>query len=108
MKFTHSLLVDDGTVLKPSTRNLLFENQLPQNTFSFYWGARFDNFRYGLGWDLPQEEYIDEHVIWHEGAGRCAVAIDRKRGFSIVLFVPSDTDWVEESVSIPKEILWKR
>ncbi|BBH21769.1 penicillin-binding protein [Paenibacillus baekrokdamisoli] len=82
-----------------------------RNLFAYSWGGKVASMPYGMGPGVTLEnEWISAGAYGHEGAGRSKLIIDPKHNAVIVFFVPSNSDWVPESIITPLQIIgsgWK-
>ncbi|TFE29429.1 serine hydrolase domain-containing protein [Cohnella luojiensis] len=85
------------------TRNHFEGRQL----FAYHWGSKISALSYGMGPGVVAEnEWMSEGSYGHEGAGRCKLMIDPKLNAVIVYFVPTNLDWVPESIIHPQQLIW--
>lgn len=80
-------------------------NQL-RGVSSNAWGTKIPKFDYGLGWSINVEDLCTPGTFGHEGAGRCGLYIDPVEKLVFVYFVPTNIDWVPESVINPRNLVW--
>ncbi|NLG85468.1 MAG: beta-lactamase family protein [Firmicutes bacterium] len=105
-------LLDKGTfngqrILGRKMVEAMTRPQLGGGVPAFYWGARFKSYNYGLGLDLYTKAVVmSPGTFGHEGAGRSALYVDPAEGLVAVYFVPTQVDWVPESIVNPRAIIW--
>lgn len=83
----------------------MLSNQL-QGVNGRPWGTTISKFDYGLGWSISHEDLCSPGTFGHEGAGRSVLCVDPAEKLVFVYFVPSDVDWVPESIINPRNIVW--
>ncbi len=78
-----------------------------RNLFAYCWGGKIASMPYGMGPGVTVDnEWASPGSYGHEGAGRCKLIIDPKHKAVIVYFVPSNLDWVPESIIHPQQLIW--
>jgi CubicO group peptidase (beta-lactamase class C family) len=106
------MLLNEGTldgerILSRKSVELLRQNHLQKGTSAYHWGDQIENFRFGLSSSLGRmEDSFTPTTFYHEGAGRSAVMVDHAEQFVVVFFVPTDVDWVAESIFNVRNIIW--
>lgn len=98
----------EGTrIISRKSVELLVRDQFPQGLPAFSWGADHKNFHYGLSCELGTAlDFHGPSSFMHEGAGRSMLIVDPKEQFVAVIFVPTNADWVPESIISIKNIIW--
>lgn len=108
-RFARALLnggaTDKGQLLGRRTIDLMRSNQLIQVS-SRAWGNYVKHHTYGLGWSLNHDDLCSQGTYSHEGAGRSGLYIDPVEKLAFIFFVPSQQDWVPESLINPRAIVW--
>ncbi len=104
------MILNEGTyngkrILGPHTVKKMTSNRLEDIKFSC-WGFESDNYLYGLGFNIENFGLQGPDSFGHEGAGRSKLHIDKKEKFIAVFFVPTEIDWVPESIWAPVSIIW--
>lgn len=78
-----------------------------RNLFAFCWGGKLTSMAYGMGPGITGEnEWVSPGSFGHEGAGRCKLLIDPEHQAVVIYFVPSNLDWVPESINHPQQLIW--
>jgi CubicO group peptidase (beta-lactamase class C family) len=96
----------NGTrILGPHTVEEMTRNRL-RSIPSVCWGANIKDTTHGLGFGYNNPGLISDGTFGHEGAGRSRLLIDPEEDLIFVYFVPSATDWLPESISMPPQIVW--
>lgn len=78
----------------------------PANTPAFHWGANYQGFRHGLGFNLLLSELLSPDTFNHEGYGRSALYMDPTEKLAAVYSIPADGDWLPEAMINPRAIIW--
>lgn len=106
------MLLGQGTfngqrILSRKSVQLMASDQFKSGIPAFHWGENHKQFHTGLGVSIGQvyEPYKDT-VFFHEGAGRSMLMIDRQERLVVSVLVPSLEDWVPESITGVKNIIW--
>lgn len=104
------MLLNKGTykgvrILGRKTVEAMTANQLT-GIPAFHWGGNIQEMKMGLGVSLATSDLMTPGTFGHEGAGRSALAIDPAEGFVAAFFVPTDVDWVPESLINAKAVIW--
>ncbi|WP_051251530.1 serine hydrolase domain-containing protein [Paenibacillus harenae] len=98
------MLLNGGTldgvrILSRKSIEKMTDNALDEGIRAFAWGGDVKSISYGIGATITAPgEWIPEGTFGHEGAGRCKLLIDPKHQSVIVFFVPSNLDWIPESM----------
>lgn len=81
-------------------------NHLPEKTPAFHWGADYQDFRHGLGFNLLLSELVSSGTFNHEGYGRSALYMDPTEHLVAVYFTPAAEGWVPEAVIHSRANIW--
>lgn len=112
------MLANDGqtnerTILRESSIRLFEENQLLPGVRDFCWDHGGKNIAYGAGCAVCLPPFdsspnIGEHTMYHEGAGACALMVNRRKRLAAVWDTPFWTEdvWYTEPFSQTAEIIW--
>lgn len=105
------MILDRGTfdgnrIISRKALEYMTKNHLKPNTPAFHWGANYQDFRHGLGFNLAISDLLSPETINHEGYGRSGLYLDPTENLVAVFFLPSTFDWVPESVINSKSITW--
>jgi len=77
-----------------------------RHLFAYCWGGNMASMPHGMGPGVTVEnEWISAGAFGHEGAGRCKLIVDPSQKAVIVYFVPSNLDWVPESIIHPQQLI---
>src|SRR5690606_18689725 len=86
---------------------LLQQNQFPDGIYAYHWGEDTPWFQIGLGATIGRTaEPFRGSAFGHEGAGRCMMLVDPAEQFAAVYFVPSNEDWLPESIISVRTMMW--
>lgn len=106
------MLMNGGTldgvrILSRKTVERMRTDQFPDGIYAFHWGENTKNFHMGLGATIGRTgEPFRGTAFGHEGAGRCMMLVDPAEEFAAVYFVPSNEDWLPESIINVRTMLW--
>jgi len=108
-KFGQAML-DGGSfggaqILGRRTIAMMTTNQL-KNVRTSSWGPASKLVRHGLGFALYRDDLCTPGTYGHEGYGRCGLYIDPAEQLVFVYFVPTEHEWVPESLINPRAIVW--
>lgn len=73
---------------------------------AFHWGDNFTDMPMGLGLFLSTSVLVTPGTFGHEGAGRSALDIDSKEGLVAAMFIPTNIEWVGESLLNSRAMIW--
>jgi len=94
-------------IISRKSLELIARDQFPAGIPAYSWGADFKEYHTGLGANLPDTgETTGPGAYWHEGAGRSYLIVDPAERFSAAVFVPTNSDWVPESVISVRNMIW--
>lgn len=99
-------IFNGNRIISRKTLEYMTRNHLKPNTPAFHWGANFQDFRHGLGFNLLLSELLSPDTFNHEGYGRSALYIDPTEQLIAVYFIPADADWIPEAFINPRTIIW--
>lgn len=105
------MILDGGTfngnrIISRKSLEYMTRNHLKPNTPAFHWGAKYQDFKHGLGFNLLLSELLTPGTFNHEGYGRSALYIDPAEKMVAVYFIPSVHDWIPEAFINPRTIIW--
>lgn len=106
------MLMNGGTwdgvrILGRKSVELLQQNQFPDGIYAYHWGEDTPWFQIGLGATIGRTaEPFRGSAFGHEGAGRCMMLVDPAEQFAAVYFVPSNEDWLPESIISVRTMMW--
>lgn len=106
------MLMNDGTwdgirILSRKSVELLQRNQFPDGIPAYHWGENTPYFQIGLGATIGRTaEPFRGSAFGHEGAGRSMMLVDPAEQFVAVYFVPSNEDWLPESMISVRTMMW--
>jgi len=106
------MLLGNGTldgvkIISRKSVEMLTADQFTNGIRAYHWGENLTDFHAGLGVTLGRvDDPFKGTTFLHEGAGRSALMIDKKEGLVAVFFVPTNVDWVPESMISVKNIIW--
>jgi len=106
------MLMNGGTwdgvrILGRKTVELLRRDQFPDGIYAFHWGERTRDFHMGMGATIGRAgEPFRGTALGHEGAGRSMLLADPEERFVAAWFVPSNVDWLPESVINVRTMMW--
>jgi len=83
----------------------MVKNQL-YNMDCLAWGTFCRNMQMGLGIYLGLTDLLTPGTYSHEGAGRFAFYVDPAESLVVSFFVPTNIEWVAESLINTKSIIW--
>jgi CubicO group peptidase (beta-lactamase class C family) len=92
-------------ILGRKTVEAMTRNQLT-GIPAFWWGSKFNDMEFGLGWYFNTQDLVSPGTISNEGYGRSALYIDPVEQFIAVYFVPTPTEWFAESMINPRAFMW--
>ncbi|MCC3377473.1 serine hydrolase [Cohnella sp. REN36] len=106
------MLLDNGVyggtriLSRKSVERMTRDHLAGQDVFGFCWGGRVPAMKHGLGPGLTgDDEWYSPGSYGHEGAGRSKLLIDPIRRAVVVYFVPSNLDWVPESLLMTNNLI---
>jgi CubicO group peptidase (beta-lactamase class C family) len=70
------------------------------------WGGASKDYKFGLGWSLDDYDLGSPGTFSHEGHGHCGLYVDPVERLIFVFLVPSKRGYLEESVIMPRAIVW--
>jgi CubicO group peptidase (beta-lactamase class C family) len=98
---------DGVRILGRKTVELMRRDQFPDGIYAYHWGENTQNFHIGLGATIGRTgEPFRGTAFGHEGAGRCMMLADPEEQFVAVYFVPSNEDWLPESIINVRTMMW--
>ncbi len=105
------MILDGGTfngnrIISRKTLEYMTRNHLKPNTPAYHWGAKFQDFKHGLGFNLLLSELLSPDTFNHEGHGRSGLYIDPTEKMVAAYFIPSKEDWIPEAFINPRTIMW--
>jgi CubicO group peptidase (beta-lactamase class C family) len=106
------MLLNKGTyngqrILGRKSVEMLSREPYPEGLPAFCWGDQVKHSHFALSSSLGREyDSCGPNTIFHEGAGRSTLMVDPDEDLVVAFFVPSDVDWVPESVINVKNIIW--
>lgn len=106
------MLMNGGTldgvrILGRKTVELMQRSQFPDGIHAYHWGENTRYFQIGLGATIGRTgEPFRGSAFGHEGAGRCMLLVDPAEQFAAVYFVPSNEDWLPESMINVRTMMW--
>jgi len=92
-------------ILSRKTVEKMTTNQL-KDVPTDAWGYHSDDKKYGLGWSIAYRSIITPGTFAHEGAGRVALYIDPVEELIAAWFIPTEVEWVPESLINPMAVIW--
>ncbi len=105
------MILDRGTgngnrIISRKALEYMTINHLKSNTPAFHWGANYQDFKHGLGFNLLLSELLSPDTFNHEGYGRSALYIDPTEKMVAIYFIPSVAEWIPEAFINPRTITW--
>lgn len=106
------MLLNKGTyngvrILGRKSVEMLSREPYPEGLPAFSWGEQIKHSHFALSSSLGREyDSCGPNTIYHEGAGRSLLMVDPDEDLVVAFFVPSNVDWVPESVIHVKNIIW--
>lgn len=97
--------LEGARILSRKSIELMGRNQL-SHIPAFSWGNQFSDYPYGMGAVIEKDEFFSPSTFGHEGAGACALMIDKENQLVYIYFVPFDGEWVQEAVDNPRAIIY--
>lgn len=98
---------DGVRVLGRKTVERMRKSQFPDGIYAFHWGENTRHFQIGLGTTIGRTgEPFRGTAFGHEGAGRSMLLVDPEEQFVAVYFVPSNEDWLPESMINVRTMMW--
>ncbi|AOZ92157.1 serine hydrolase domain-containing protein [Paenibacillus crassostreae] len=98
---------DGVRILGRKSVEMLQREPYPEGLPAFCWGDQVKNNHFALSSSLGREyDSCGPNTFFHEGAGRSTLMVDPDEDLVVAFFVPSDVDWVPESVINVKNIIW--
>lgn len=98
---------DGARVLGRKTVELMRRDRFPDGIRAFHWGENTRDFHMGLGAAIGRiGEPFRGTAFGHEGAGRSMLLVDPAERFVAVYFVPSNVDWLPESMINVRTMMW--
>lgn len=97
------MLLQKGTyysarVLSRKAVEYMTRNHLAKNVPAFCWGGDLKEYSYGMGCSLATTDLQSPGTFNHEGAGRSMLYIDPSEDLLYIAFIPTNNNWVPESV----------
>ncbi|OBR65510.1 hypothetical protein A7K91_10700 [Paenibacillus oryzae] len=97
--------LDGKRILSPRAVELLTSNHMKGIAHNG-WGNELANYSFGLGWSLEHYDLCSQGTFSHEGFGHSGLYIDPAEELVFVFFVPSFKGFTNESVLMPRAIVW--
>lgn len=99
-------IFNENRIISRKSLEYMTRNHLKPNTPAYHWGAKYQNFKHGLGFNLLLSELLSPGTFNHEGYGRSALYIDPVEKMLAAYFIPSTYDWISEAFINPRTIIW--
>ncbi|MNP67642.1 hypothetical protein D3C76_1634980 [compost metagenome] len=112
MNIFGQMLLNKGTyngarIISRKSCEMLTRVQYPGGLPAFHWGDQVKDSEFALSSSLGRVyDPFKPNTFYHEGAGRCALMVDPDEELVVIFFVPSNVDWVPESMINVKNIIW--
>ncbi len=97
--------LNGARIVSRKTVEAMTRNQL-KDIPAFYWGAKIKALDFGLGWYLRPGDLASPGTFSNEGYGRSAFYVDPAEQFIAVYFVPTNQDWIPETMINPRAFMW--
>lgn len=99
-------LHDNKQILSRQSVETMTTNQL-KNQFAFFWGQKIDDFKFGLGAKIIDDEGITKGSYEFSGSGFSFINCDPEKEFVAAWFVPMNVSCFYEAHEGVRNIIWK-